>query len=191
MSQKIENYITGDDSSRGAGYATYLAQTFTAESNHTVSSVKLKMYYVINNSGTLTVSIKATSGGLPTGSDLASGSRLVQGMSNTSPGEWYEITMDTPYDLVSGTVYAIVITATDASLGVREDETSPSYSGGNEVLSTDSGANWTAYTGRDLMFEIWGDISTSLKTIHGLAKASVKTINGLAMASVKSVSGLS
>src|SRR4030042_2924352 len=58
-------------------------------------------------------------------------------------------------------MYCIVAkcTAGDGSnmVGWRLEGSSPSYCGGNVLHTTDSGANWTAYTGQDFIFENWGD----------------------------------
>lgn len=56
------------------GGTLWMAQTFTATSTHTITSVRLKLYRE-GTPGDITLSIRATdSNGLPSGPDLASGS---------------------------------------------------------------------------------------------------------------------
>lgn len=163
MASKFEYYDTGRDSQGNFSYTNWLAQTFTAESNHSVSSVKI---YVKDETktGAVWVSIRATTvGGVPTGSDLCSGYF-------TTPGNntwyWGEATMGTPYNLTSGTKYAICVRATGSNvMDWGDDATSPSYSGGAYFYSSTSGSSWSDQdTNKDLHFEIWGDVSSQAYT---------------------------
>ena len=67
-----EYYNTGDDASGRAYGNEWRAQTFTPSVSFNITSVKLKLFRE-GNPGTVTVSIRATSGGVPTGSDLCWG----------------------------------------------------------------------------------------------------------------------
>jgi hypothetical protein len=153
MAVKYENFITGDDTHFSVGATQWVAQTFTATSAHNVTSVKL----LLNNAdGTLTVSIRATSGGAPSGADLASGTFDTSGLSASST--WETITMGTPCNLTSGAVYAIVCRSTSDYTRWRSD-TEQGYAGGATITSTNPvlGTNWNAPAAYDQMFEIWGD----------------------------------
>lgn len=159
MAQLYEYYNTGADGWR-LEYGVYWdAQTFTVGATaHIITYVRLQ----VTPSGTdakrgpVTVSIRATdAGGLPTGADLTSGVRaLIPEGTN-----WVEFEL-TPIILSANTKYAIVVRAPDANyanrLGWRCDTTSPTYADGNRCSSTNSGVSWTAQTGDDLMFEVWG-----------------------------------
>lgn len=154
-----ENYNTGDNGFAGIFSTVWGAQTFTAESDHSVTSVKLKLYRH-GFPGTITVSITATDGsGHPTGSDLTSGTTDGNTLTtNFHNANWREITL-TSYNLTSGTKYAIVVRAPggDGSnyVGWRED-TVGAYADGNYERSSDSGNAWSTYINPDLMFEVYG-----------------------------------
>lgn len=164
-----EYYNTGDTGGLYAAYGScWAAQTFTAESDHTVTSVKLKVYG-FPSVGEVTVSIRNTDGaGHPTGSDLTSGTTDGDTLTTNTDGEWREISV-TPYSLTSGTKYAIVVRAPDATgsgysgLYWRFD-TSPSYAGGRWERSLDSGneGTWTVPFDADLMFEVWSEPPTGV-----------------------------
>jgi len=158
MAELYENYITGDDFAYAPFGNRRAAQTFTPSISHEVTSVKLKLLRY-GYPGTLTVSIKATTGLVPSGADLSSGTIDGDTLS-TSGYEWVSIPQTSYPSLTAGTKYAIVIKAPlgDYSnyVAVAGDSSSPTYTGGNYCYSSDSGANWTAFTSADLVFEEWG-----------------------------------
>jgi hypothetical protein len=153
-----EHYNTGDDDWGGnqGGAAIWQAQTFTAAvTGHTVSSVKIKAYRV-GSPGTFTLSIRATSSGLPTGGDLTSGS--VNANSWSTQATWISIPV-TQFTLSASTKYAIVCRSSvgDANnyFCWQCDTTSPTYTGGNRAYSLNSGGSWSADNAQDFMFEVW------------------------------------
>lgn len=159
MATKYENYITGDDSRADIYGARWAAQTFTPDTNHIVTSVKLLLYR--NNSpGTVTVSIRATSAGLPSGIDLASGTTTGNNLATADPYEWREITFSSGALVVAGTIYAIVVRATGGDSGNnlywRYDGSDAGYTDGHSAFSTDSGSTWPHSLTDDYMFEEWG-----------------------------------
>jgi hypothetical protein len=86
-------------------------QTFIASGNYTATSVKFFLFRLAGHfPGTLTASIYATSGGLPTGDPLTSGT--TNGDTLSVDGEWREIIFNTPLTLTSGTTYAVTIKET-------------------------------------------------------------------------------
>jgi hypothetical protein len=183
MVQLYEYYNTGDGTASAVYGSAWEAQTFTVGSvQHTVTSVKLKLYRV-GSPGTVTVSIKATNGnGHPTGSDLTSGTTNGNTLTTSTSGEWREITL-TEYTLSANTKYAIVVRAPSGIvnnyLGWRADLSSPTYTGGNREYSLNSGTSWAADPLTDLMFEVWGSpvptayyvtISDSLGMLDSITK---------------------
>jgi hypothetical protein len=154
-----ESYITGDDA-QGSIYGNrWRVQTFTPSAAHTVTSVKL-MLFRENSPGTVTVGIRDTSGGQPTGPDLCSGTTDGDTLPTGSPYEWREITFTSSYALSAGIQYAIVVRAPGGDVSNRAwwrvDASSPTYGGGNSLYSNDGGTNWIVLTS-DSMFEEWGD----------------------------------
>jgi hypothetical protein len=181
-----ENYITGDDNQCGISSAGWRAQTFTPTISHTVTSIKFKAYRDGASNYTVTAGIYATSGGLPTGSPLATGTMASSGITTSSPGAWYEITIGAGANLVASTMYAIVIDNKDADTGNRllwRQDTNSAYAGGSACLSSDSGANWESYgVNDDVMFEEWGSNSGKINQGAGLNGTTSNILLGTAIA---------
>jgi uncharacterized repeat protein (TIGR01451 family) len=139
-------------------------QTFTAESNHSVSSVELMMYRTLNP-GLATISIWETGAHFPTGTALTSatinGDSLPQFWWNAA---WREIEFATPCEVTAGHKYAIVIEATcnsPAEVGLRVDDVSPVYPGG-EVIFNKQGS-WTYYGDNEtILFRVYGEPEADL-----------------------------
>ncbi len=152
-----EYYNTGHNASVATDSSFPAGQTFTAGSSYNLAYVKLKLFRDVGTfPGTVTVALYATSGGLPTGDVLASGTidgdTLAEGEQYTASGEWTVVNFSSPYGITSGTKYAIVITTGGDAVYADMDVTSPTYSGGSLVIFSGS---WGAYTSYDLMFECW------------------------------------
>ena len=163
-----ESHTTGDDGDIEAYGVNWYAQTFTATDYHTVTSVKLLLYRE-DLPGTITVSLRETSGGHPTGGqyvDLASGTTDGNTLTINTAGEWREIALAPEINLAVGIKYAIVVRAvggtTTNSVHWRVDATAPTYTGGNVESSTDSGLTWATDDTKDAMFEIWGNYSVNV-----------------------------
>ncbi|KKL68719.1 hypothetical protein LCGC14_2122180 [marine sediment metagenome] len=160
MGVLYENYITGDTGGYAIFGVNWFGQTFTPSASHTITSVKLKLLKVGSPTATLTVSIRATSAGLPTGGDLASGT--LDSATLTGSAVWREVTLGAGTDLTATTKYAIVVSCPGASDGnspAWRHDSSGSYSGGANVQSSDSGGSWAEDASDDFMFEEWGDIT--------------------------------
>lgn len=159
--QVYEYYNTGDDGASGIYSYFWYGQTFNTTYAHTIDAVRLRLYKV-GTAGYLYVGIRAcnTSTGLPAGVDLTSGTYDGSLLVTNTSGSFREISL-TEYSLAANTQYAIVCygTGADASNGVfwRSDNTSPSYSAGNLISSSDDGITWTANASRDMMFELYGE----------------------------------
>lgn len=155
-----ENYITGDNSAAPIyGLSLYCGQTFTPSIAHPISSVKL-LIYRLGSPGTVTVSIRATNQGKPTGSDLCVGTTDGDTLTTNTAGEWREITFSASTALTASTMYAIVVRALSGAVLNRVfwrcDSTSATYANGTYTSSYDSGSNWANISKRDTMFEEWG-----------------------------------
>ena len=96
-----ENYNTGDDNGSLIYSTVWNAQTFTPASSHTILKVNLKLIKV-GNPGTITVSIRATDAGKPTGVDLCSGTTNGNTLS-LSTSEWRLIELGAGTALTAGT----------------------------------------------------------------------------------------
>lgn len=158
-----EHYNTGDIGASSLYTTNWRGQTFTPSAGHTVTSVKLLIYRT-GNPGTFTVSIRGTAAGVPSGADLCSGTTDGDALSLDGAGEWKEITFGTGTPLSAGTIYAIVARSAGAdsfnSVCWRVDSSSPTYSNGTAVTSSNSGSAWTIAAGSDYMFEEWAQYLT-------------------------------
>jgi hypothetical protein len=116
------------------------------------------------NPGTVTVSIRATSGGKPTGEDIIVGTTDGDTLATGSPYTWREITFSSTTSLTSGTMYAIVVRALSGNssnnLRWRYDGTAPSYAGGTFCNSGNSGSTWNAISSVDFLFETYSESSS-------------------------------
>ena len=173
MATLYENYITGDDGSANTDSTNWDSQTFTPSITHIITSVKLKLWRT-TTPGTVTVSIRATSAGLPTGADLASGTTDGDTLPTAAgSAEWREITLGAGTVLIASTKYAICVRAAAQYANWRYDQTSPTYAGGNRAFSSTSGVSWTAVAGTDFMFEDWGEPGNASPSVTTQAVSSI------------------
>lgn len=171
MATLRDSHNTGDDGDNGFyGANVWVGQTFTASASYSITSVKLKLYR-LGSPGTITVSIRATSSGLPTGNDLCVGTTDGDTLTTSSSGEWREITFGSAYTLTSGTVYAICVRALNGAIpniAYWRIETVGSYSNGQSCNYNGSiwaqGANDYMFETYDL-FTVTSDISTVRKLV--------------------------
>ena len=148
---------------------TWEYQTFTPLSSYTATQIALKCFR--NDSGatgTLTFGIYATSGGLPTGSALATGTLDVSTLDSITPGSFEIITLNAGVALIAGTRYAIVISGSISAgdfVFFRTSGTS-NYAYGTRGYSINAGGSWTAYAGNttDNLFKIY-DNSTYISQV--------------------------
>jgi len=157
LPQLFESYT--EESAYYNVYGEYWrSQTFTPQSSHKITSVKLKLCRV-GSPGTGTVSIKATdANGKPTGADLCSGS--IDGNALPETPEKLGFLLGAGANLSTGTKYAIVwrFPSGDSSNYARTRHMYPgTYAGGTAVTSSDSGATWSVVTDWDFVFEDWGE----------------------------------
>ena len=141
-------------------------QTFTPSISHNVTSAWL-MLARAGSPGTVTVSIRATSAGKPTGGDLCSGTTDGDTLTtNATECEWRQFTFSSGYYLSADTQYAIVARAIAGNTSnwayFKCDYTSPSYAGGTKIYSGDSGVNWTTESNGDTTFMEYGTLAWTL-----------------------------
>ena len=150
---------TGDDSNYSVRSTWFFVQTFTASSSYEITSVKVQIFKTGTPVGNLNINIyEVDVNHKPTGASLTSGSIVADSISTVKA--FVEIAL-TPYQLTSGTEYAIVVSCPDSSVGNlvnwRKDAVN-SYVGGVVGYSGDSGSTWSvAATDGDAMFETYGD----------------------------------
>ena len=177
MTILYEYYNVGYDTAENFYGVHWRGQTFTPSVAHTITSVWLRLYRS-GSPGTVTVGIRATSSGHPTGADLCSGTTDGDVITTVTAGDWYEITLGDGYALSASVQYAIVVRAITGNasnqLFWKMDATSPTYAGGALESSATSGVSWSTNTGIDLMFEEWGVVSPISVTADITADAILK-----------------
>jgi hypothetical protein len=149
----------GTTTGTGFGTPNWTGQTFIPAVSGTLAKADVQLF--CSGCGAtppnLTLSVRNTSGGLPTGADLAT---------TTIPGSAFAsgstvlltATFGSPAPLTSGTQYALVLrpVSAPAGSGYFWIRSSPStYANGSRVLSADSGVAWTADTTRDFNFKTY------------------------------------
>lgn len=149
----------GDSSSSNITSSNYVAQIFSANVSHTITSVRVPIKLHGTNAGTITLAIKAATGsaGTPTGSVLASGTLDSTGVS-TSSHSWYSFTLNAELSVNAG-YYAIIISTSLGSTTnniVWQRVTAGGYSGGIGLNSADGGITWTSDAPADYLFEVYG-----------------------------------
>jgi hypothetical protein len=153
-------------------------QTFTPAVTAPVTRIDLDLFCsgCTGSTPDITVSIRATSGGVPTGADLATAT--IAGFSG--PSGYYSALFAAPATLTAGTRYAVVFrSVSNPSAGTYAyfaSNTNP-YANGQRVVSGNSGSTWAADPtsgGRDLGFKVW--VNTGF-TPSGTFVSSVKDAN--------------
>lgn len=151
----------------------WFGQTFIPANSFALTGVALCLRRSATWSGSenFTVSVFATSAGLPDG--VALGSKSVLGVSvsgsGLTPGYPVQFQFDTPIDVVAGTTYALTMSHASVSGGmVSVYNSSGGYANGNYIYSTNSGGSWSAQLGWDFWFELWDNDVAELSNNVGL-----------------------
>jgi hypothetical protein len=149
----FENHSYNDDSTKLFGGTTYICQTFTPGTAHTIYVIQVNLIRV-GTSGTITLNLYATdTNGKPTGTSLATATAAQP--SGTSSA-MVDFTLSAPY-MVGNEKLAIVLSATGAlgTIGARYKNVG-AYTAGSIYSSTDSGVTWTETALSDFIFKEWG-----------------------------------
>jgi hypothetical protein len=127
--------------------STWIGQTFTTDSEtYSILSVTIRSAAVSGSAlGSCYVSIRATSGGLPTGANLTTAVNA----SYNGNSQDRTFTFGSPLAVTPSTVYAIVMRS-DGAGGFVMTSSSSSYASGNMVGSADSGSSWSSIAAKDL-----------------------------------------
>jgi hypothetical protein len=141
---------------------SWKGQAFTPSITHTVTKIRLPLLIASASSGSVTVSIRKTdANGLPTGSDIATGSIPCSSLSSSWGQKWYDIGLGSGCQLVAGTKYALIVRAPSVTASIYYwVNTAGTYSRGEVIYSYNSGTTWAkggSYTGWDTAFEEWGN----------------------------------
>jgi hypothetical protein len=149
----------GTTTGTGFGTPAWTGQTFTPAVNGQLVAADIQLF--CNGCGAtppnLTLSVRNTAAGLPTGADLDSvtvpGSVFSSGATVT-----FTASFGSPATLTSGTQYALILrpVSVPAGSGYFWIRSSPStYASGSRVLSANSGGTWSTDTTRDYNFKAY------------------------------------
>jgi len=173
-----ENFNTGDDTAENCRGAQWCSQSYQTAAAYTMNEIHI-LALRLGSPGTCTVSLRATSAGLPTGADLTSGT--FNGNTQSTSATWITVPV-TSYDVTTATTYAILLSCPTGSAGNHmawRMDSANGYASGSYIISTNSGSSWAADTTYDFMFEVYGtDIAGGGSgTSTSTATSTVTTVN--------------
>lgn len=153
------SYLVDDDTRYDISGANWAAQTFTTTGAFTAVGAAIKCY-AAGDAGTLTIAIRATSAGHPTGANLASGTYDISNMpTNTAHFGYTYVAFSVPVALSAATKYALVAYCSggDAANYVawRYDNADGALADGNREYSTDTGSSWSSDATDDYLFAVY------------------------------------
>lgn len=162
MATQYEHYTgSTDDYVNFGNTSEWRAETFTPSSNHTISSVVVKLWRS-GSPGTVTTSIQATSGGFPDGSNLGLGSTIDgNSLTTNAAGEDITVTFSPAVSVSSGTEYAFLMKCLSHPGGTNYLRWNMNSTGGGEsasaVVTGNSGASWADFGTYIFYHDIYGD----------------------------------
>lgn len=138
----------------------WVAQTFTAGITGNLDQIDLFLFRV-GSPGDLTVQIRGLSGGVPSGSVLASATVAEANVSDSFT--WVSAPLSPPAQVTAGVQYAIVLSAPSAAgfpvaLYAWNFVFGNPYAGGRVVISSTSGSTWGDFA------SVFDDADTAFKT---------------------------
>jgi len=148
--------LTVSTSGFGFSNVAWVAQTFTPAVTGQLTRVDLDLFCASCSGANpnITVSIRNTTGDVPSGADLATAT--IPGF-NSPSGGFFAANFGAPPTLTAGTRYAIVFRLVAARIGTQAYVTSTAggqgpYANGRRATSANSGGTWTGDSTRDLGF---------------------------------------
>ena len=132
----------------------YCAQTFAPSEAYSITGMNM-ICYRVGNPATLTVSLRATAVGLPSGADLVLGTYDTSTIGTSTNGTWINVAFTSDYALTAGVTYALVARTSAAGVGNQLQwlaDTGNGYANGEEC--TFVAAVWAAVPANDLLFEV-------------------------------------
>jgi len=149
----LQDHFDGPDTSywgySGANTVKMVAETFQANSSYDLNSVVVPLEKGTGSTGNVYVKIYSQSGGLPTGSALATSNPIDSSTFDATGYRNETFTFSTPFAIAGGTTYALVIDATSAT-AVIYSPYGTDYSGtGSYYIPT----SWSDQSPADLLFQ--------------------------------------
>ncbi len=163
-SETFESYTTGDDSNLTITATTWAAQTFTVGTtgtNEAFYPIKIRVRSKDFGTDRIVMEIQEVTTGEPNGSVMVRFNAFVKKITEDGTNDWFELdiaNIDSKElkPLQATTQYALVVQSPTVTDTVRYDNSDGSYTGGQILTTANSGTDWTAQTGDDMLFEIIG-----------------------------------
>lgn len=134
----------------------WTAQSFTPSASVTITRAELFLLRDASADGNVEVTIQTDATNKPSGTIAGSAATVAASTLGTTAG-W--INFDTgDFSATASTKYWIVLKRVNFTAGTvswRYDGTAPTYAGGDDATSSDSGATWTVHTGHDALFKTY------------------------------------
>ena len=154
---------------RDATASTKLAQGFKVDTAGLLEFVDVKLVKAGAPTGNYWLTIESNSGGVPSGTMLATSDKYDVSRLTTTAG-WVRLPFRTPASLSAATQYHLVLQAdftvsVTNHMGWRADTTTASYANGSKAAY--DGTTWTADTDDDFLFKIYitrNDVAVTLPT---------------------------
>lgn len=163
---------------------TEVAETFTLESNQSVSKAKLLLYRSAAAPEDLNVELYAVDvNHKPTGSILVAGTIDCSAITEEVTGEELTVTFGTPYVGSVDTEYALRISRTSVTAGSIFVIYSADENRGLYFLSSDTGSSWTIDDDKDVVFTLYGT-ATSSALYQGLLRMSIWVVPVFALLAI-------
>lgn len=162
-----------DNSSTNIYGGYYEAQTFKVNALYPIlTSVSIKVYKT-GSPSTITVGLRETTGGVPTGSNFNS-STLNGDSFDTTPGSWQTFTFSVPSPLIQNTTYAVVVSGGTnvANMITWKRDSGAGYAGGQECDSADSGVTWSAASAFDMCLIVYYGYDSSYTAVSASSVSS-------------------
>lgn len=158
MAEIFINYVPG------AAYTTndlkgntWILQTITPAENFVITGVYIFAKRDAGTAGTLTVHIRATSGGKPTGGDLCSGSISGEAITTDGDGALFYCPIVGGIELQSGVQYALIGSNSSGSVDINWRGHTAGYAGGSFGYSLNAGSSWSTNASYDCQFQVLGE----------------------------------
>lgn len=188
LDQQNTKITTNGERSSNSTNTQWAGQTFTAGKSGSLMQVDVNLFCVFCSSAPppIVVSIRATSGGLPTGSDLAYTTLTLSDYSGTQV--WSSAKFASPVSVSAGTQYAIIVrpqkALSNGTLGFSDSAINTTtgddvYGGGAVVYTLNGGSSWAVETGPK------PSVDAGFKTYVGSGGSSGYNSSGDLISSVK------
>lgn len=142
----------------------WFAQTFTTTPKTTGIKMVELSFYILGGSANFSCSIRNTSSGIPTGSDINNQIATLSTVASSGSSGAARFVFNPPIIVSPNTTYAIIIRSGTTQQINRAQ--SNSFLGGTMLSSSSSGSTWIPQSLYDLWFKVYETISSSSRAFR-------------------------